>query len=327
MKTRSGIVRIGLFVVLCTGVFLTSMGQVPSFISPLPDEIMRGLRKEFPGGKVTGFSRERRLGIWVFEVRVRKGRERYEVEITRDGGLLEISHSIAPAAVPPQLMVLARARLKFTRVVSVQRMERRGTIRDGVYKAFDKPRIRYEISYVGADGRRHERQLDSNGVLELPATVLAALNRRFQGARIVESEIEVEGAEDRFDVELETPAKTRVQVVLDRAGNILEMEYPVSMKVLPAAAVTRLQKDRDVRSAKKVEVRRRDVAVKSSGKKGRSRKRRKPVSASKVTATFIVTVFSRHERMRVFRFARTGKLISASEWERVPESHEGDDKD
>jgi len=314
--------------ILLLGASVEPMRGAAPLISPLPEEIMRVLVKEFPGGKVTGFGREREMGIWLFEVRVRKGREKYGVEITRDGGLVEISRSIAVTELPPQIAVLVRTRLKPVRVLRVERTERRGTVRTGQYKALKAPRIVYEISYIGLDRRRYRKQLDSNGVLELPATVLAVLNSRFKGARITEVELDAEGAEDRFHIQLLTPAKARIETVMDSRGRILEMEYPIRFAALPAAAAKRLRGDRSLRTAVKTEVRRRDVYDFHPRRSSRSRgKTPARAGTPKATATYVATVYDRRGRMCEFRFDERGRLTASSPWERAPKPREDEDGD
>jgi len=137
--------------------------------------------------------------------------------------------------------------------------------------------------------------------------------------------------DDRFDVTLIGADKSRIEVVVDRKGRILETEYPIAFKALPLPARKTLLDDKGTRTAKRIDARRRDILdttrkPKPRGK--RARKAEKKDTQPKITTTYAVSIFSNRNRVREYRFDARGRLLSRTGWERVPESdNEDDDRD
>jgi len=309
--------RIGLLVMAAIVWNPTARAQAPAFVSPLPPEIMRTLSEHFRGGRVTGFSRERERGLWVFEVRIRKGRERWEATLTRDGGLLEAARAIRPRDLPPMIALTARTKLRFTRLLRVERHERYGVLRAGKYRPLDKPRISYEVSYIGPDGRRHERRIRSSGVMELPASVLTALQSRFKGWNIHEAEMDSDGDVDLYTVELQGPQKQTTEVVLDEKGTVWETETRIPAAALPHVVVATVRKDPVFRRKQKpdVDIRRRDVYARIENGK--------VVPSHEVS--YSVTLLA-NGKMRQYQFDARGRLLSRSKWESAPAIEDEDDE-
>ena len=302
-------------VATCT--FLLLAMALPSMAEEhrLPPAAAKVIKANFPDARITDIGRERERGAYYYEVDLKQGSRRFEVEVTKEGVIGEIEAKIKISDVPAELMKAIRKRVGDGRIVRVEKHERRGIARRGKFVPLKSPRIMYEVKYYTADGDRREVQVASDEFLELPRKVLAAIKREFPGAKVREVEAEDDEGVMLFVVELEHEEGDS-EVIVDRKGRIVERETSLEMNDVPVPVRRSLREDPELRKTKNVEVVKREIFF--------------VVEKERLVGRHDVLYIARAKRRdeeREYRFDGRGKLLETSDWESVDDDDDDDDDD
>jgi uncharacterized membrane protein YkoI len=81
-------------------------------ISPdkLPKKIKAAIQHRFPGAKVTSAERETEEGQVVYDIELKHKGRKYEMDIKKDGTIIEIEKEVAAAKVPEALTKAVKAK-------------------------------------------------------------------------------------------------------------------------------------------------------------------------------------------------------------------------
>jgi uncharacterized membrane protein YkoI len=295
---------------------IVALPAVQAKSSELPEKAAQVIKANFPGARITGVGRERERGAWYYEVVLKDGESRFEVEVTEDGVIGEIEAKVLVDDLPPELQEKVRTQVGQGRLVRVEKHERRGVARSGKFVPLSRTRISYEIKYYNVAGERRELQLASSEVMELSAQVRLMVAQRFPEARIDEAEVEDDDGVLLHVLSLRQD-KNRFTVVLSQDGEIVECEQVVEASALPQAARDALDGDRDWRLAKEPRV----VALETyatveDGKLVNRRDR-----------TYLVSI-RRDGKIKEYRFDGRGRLTQETDWESADDDDDdGEDDD
>lgn len=282
----------------------------------LPPAAAKVIKANFPSARIRSVGRERERGAWYYEVALRDGKRRFEVEVTAEGVIGEIEAKIKFSDIPGDLAAVIRKRIGNGKVARVEKHERRGIARNGKFVPLKKPRIMYEVKYYDVNGRRREMSVASNRILELPKAAKAKIKMYFPGARIVEVEMEDDDGVMIYAVQLQD-GEGRKEVDLLADGRVLEEEKPWPKKAMPKPIWKKLAADDVLRNADKPSLSRRETwGVVEDGK-----------VVGRKYVTYVVRI-RRGGHLCEYRFDGRGKLINKPQWEPVDEEDdEEDDED
>jgi hypothetical protein len=152
-------------VVTCLSLFLLlacSAVVLASDEGELAPAAVAAVERLFPGSAILDVEQETEAGVAFYEVAVRAGSRRLEVEVTADGLIGEIETAIEPSALP---RAVAEGFARIAAGASVKHAERhevRGVPQNGTFAPVDPPRVLYELSYVQG-GERREIALGEDG--------------------------------------------------------------------------------------------------------------------------------------------------------------------
>ncbi|MBT4815429.1 MAG: hypothetical protein HON70_07005, partial [Lentisphaerae bacterium] len=104
----------------------------------LPSAAAKVIEANFPDAKITGVGRERERGAYYYEVNLKQGSRRFEVEVTSEGVIGEIEAKVKITDVPAALLKVIRRRVGDGRIVRVEKHERRGIARGGRFVPLEK---------------------------------------------------------------------------------------------------------------------------------------------------------------------------------------------
>ena len=124
---------------------------------------------------------------------------------------------------------------------------------------------------------------------KLPKAVSAAVTKRFPKAKLVKASKEKEDGKPLFEVSIED-GKTRIEVTLTPAGEIVEVEKEIAAKDLPKAVSTALEAKYPKATLKKVE----------------------EVTKGKEVA-YEVLLVAKDKKMWEVKFDATGKVLNTEE--------------
>jgi uncharacterized membrane protein YkoI len=281
----------------------------------LPEKAAQVIEANFPDARITGLGRERERGAWYYEVALREGNRRFEVEVTDDGVIGEIEGRVLFADLPPELQQKVRERVGRGRLARIEKHERRGVARSGKFVPISTPRISYEIKYYTANGERRELQLASSEVLELPKQVKDMVAKRFPDAEIEEAEAEDDEGVLLFVLSLRE-GKERFTVVASRNGDLVEQELFIADSQLPSAARKLLRDEKDYRKADSPRI----VAWETYGQVVKGKLINRP------DRSYMVTL-SKDGMVKEYRFDQQGKLTEKTDWEAADDDDDGEDDD
>ena len=281
----------------------------------LPPAAARVIKANFPNATITGIGKERERGAWYYEVNLREGGRKFEVEVTKEGVIGEIEAKVRLSDVPDELLSVIRKQVGGARISRVEKHERRGIARSGKFVPLKEPRIMYEVKYYTADGRRHERQFASNQILELPDEVRAQLKASFPHAKVREVEAEDDEGIMVFVVEL-VEGEKRIEINVLADGRIIERELETEIHQAPAAILKALKADKKLRRSDPKRIYKRETqAAVEDGK-----------LVARHDVTYVVRVV-RGNRMREYRFDGRGKQLNKPDWEPLGDEDDDDDED
>jgi hypothetical protein len=137
----------------------SAFGQEFDELTPAAATTVKAL---FPAATVMGVGQESEQGVSYFEVAVRDGDRRVELEVTADGAVGEIESVWSIADVPQAARDQILRNTRGTDVKQVQRHEVRGVPRNGTFAPVDPPVVLYEAEYED-NGRRREFVVAEDG--------------------------------------------------------------------------------------------------------------------------------------------------------------------
>ena len=279
----------------------------------LPPAAAKAIKASFPDARITGIGRERERGAWYYEVNLRDGKKKFEVEVTEAGVIGEIEGRVGLSDVPDELLQTVRRRVGEGRITRIEKHERRGIARNGEFVPLAKPRISYEIKYYDANGNRREVQLASNQILELPDKAERQIKARFPGNEVTEVEAEDDEGVMIFVVRMRGEKGT-IEVNALADGRILEAETPAEIRRVPKGVGNVLASEK-LRKSDKMSIFRREMwgTVENGQIVGRK------------DVTYVARVY-RGDAIREYRFDGRGKLTNTPAWEDFDDD-DGDDDD
>jgi uncharacterized membrane protein YkoI len=302
---------------LVTLALLGTLGLLPAAkaqAQSLPAKAAEAIRLYFPEARITRIGQERERGAWYYEVSLREGKRRFEVEVTEDGVIGEIEARVLLSDMPEGLQAQVRQRVGQGKIVRVEKHERRGVARSGKFVSLATPRISYEVKYTDVYGERQELQLSSTAILEVPDAVRQQIRQRFPTATISEVEVEDDDGVLLFVLSLRQDGKPFTAVV-SREGDMVEYELALSLKELPLESRKRLSGSKSVKRAKSVTASVWETyATVEKGKLVTRRER-----------TYLV-ILKRSGKVKEYRFDEKGALLSEGKWGTVDDEDDADDE-
>jgi hypothetical protein len=123
-------------------------------IKHLPAPIAQTIKEKFPGATVVGFVMEREPGVRYYEVNLRRGEDRIEVEVAPDGSIGEIESRVALEGLPEAHQARIREAVGRGKIHRVEKHVRVGRGRNGTFAPLKSPVGFYEVKYYDDDRRR-----------------------------------------------------------------------------------------------------------------------------------------------------------------------------
>jgi len=188
------------------------------------------VKAAFPQGVIAGVGAEAEQGVQFFEVALKLGERKLELEVTADGILTEIEEVVQLAALPKAVAEAISKAAGGGKVLAIERHEFRGYIKDGRAVALDKTVVQIEAKLL-IDGQPASFRMKSVEPVKVPEAVLAAVKAAFPKAEVVATDVETEDGVKWYDLTLKQgDAEMKVEVTAE--GVIGEAE-----KVIPIAAL------------------------------------------------------------------------------------------
>ena len=133
----------------------------------LPLPISQVITEKFPGVKVVRFERELEGNVRFYEVSLRKGDERMEVEIAEDGGIGEIESLLDFDGLSKEHQERIREAVGSGRIHRIEKHVRIGRLQNGAFVPLESPVEFYEVKYsMGGQRLESKISLDSEKVYE-----------------------------------------------------------------------------------------------------------------------------------------------------------------
>lgn len=231
--------RVGLLAAVC--VFLAAPGLVYGGGGRLPDDVRESIRKAFPSATVTGYGRETENGVRFYEVNLRDGGLRIEVEVDKYGGIGEIERRIGLDEAPAELLEAVAKVADKGSSIRVERHERWGVAREGRFVTLTTPRLFYEVKYYQR-GQRREKIWRPDARDELTDEVEGAIRKIFPRAVITEVEKENENGVKLYQSAVIQDGHD-AEMTVSPDGAVIEVEARMSFNKLPkevSSAVSRV---------------------------------------------------------------------------------------
>ena len=221
---------------IATCILLVVGAQAYGAKKDLPPEVVKAVRKAFPKATIGSYGRETENGVRYYEVNLRQNGLRIEVEVDKYGGIGEVERRISLDEAPKDLVEALSKIADDTNRIRIERHERWGVARNGVFVQLDRPRVFYEVKvYVG--GRRRELKWRPGEHLALPQNVSKAVRAAFPRAVITETEKENEDGVTLYEIALIQDGQD-IEVKVSLEGVVTEIETGMSFKHLPKAVAT-----------------------------------------------------------------------------------------
>ena len=155
MKTDGRIRNACLSVALMVFVFVgKGVAAEHGKIKHLPAPVVQRIKEKFPGATVVGFVMEREPGVRYYEVNLRRGEDRIEVEVARDGSIGEIESKVALEGLPESHQERIREAVGRGKIHRVEKHVRVGRGRNGTFAPLKSPVGFYDVKYYDGDRRR-----------------------------------------------------------------------------------------------------------------------------------------------------------------------------
>jgi len=123
----------------------------------LPAAAARTLTEKFPGATILSVGREREEGVRYYEVNLRRGKDRIEVEIAPDGSIGEIESVVTLSGLPKAHQKRIREAVGKGKIRRVEKHVRVGRGKNGVFAPLKTPVGFYEVKCYAGDRRREAK--------------------------------------------------------------------------------------------------------------------------------------------------------------------------
>lgn len=118
--------------------------------SQLPAAVEKTVQQETQGATIKGFSKERENGVEQYEVETVVDGHTRDMDIAKDGTVLEVEEEVAMSTLPSSVQSSIQARANGAQVTKVESMKKKGKL------------VAYEASTV-KNGKKGEFQVGPNG--------------------------------------------------------------------------------------------------------------------------------------------------------------------
>jgi hypothetical protein len=130
----------------------------------LPTAAAAAVKKLYPDAEIVDVAHEREEGVTYYEVGLRDGDARIEMEVTADGKVGEIETAVVWKDVPEQIRQQILAETGGAKPSAVERHHVHGVPEGESFRRVDPPIELYEIEYEVA-GERREISIASSGLV------------------------------------------------------------------------------------------------------------------------------------------------------------------
>jgi len=120
---------------------------LPAHAAKLPEPVAASIAKHFPDAKVEGVEREREAGVLYYEVELREGKKRFEVEVAPDGAIGEIESAQTLDDLPEDVRKLVTDNTKGARRLHIEKHERRGRAQGDTFAPLKRPTTFYGVTW------------------------------------------------------------------------------------------------------------------------------------------------------------------------------------
>jgi hypothetical protein len=127
--------------------------------SPLESHI----KAAFPNASIVSTKSKLKHWTTVHEAKLTEGGKELEVTLSKEGEVLKVETKVDLSDVPKPVADAITAAAKDGKILEVEKIERRATIKDGKAVKLDKPETYYEAEYCGKLGLKSEIKLAPDG--------------------------------------------------------------------------------------------------------------------------------------------------------------------
>ncbi|GEM_PF-2753219 len=124
----------------------------------LPAPVVQTMRDRFPGALIHSAGRERETDVLYYEVNLRRGEDRFEVEVAPDGSVGEIEGRVKFENLPEPHQDRIRAAVGAAKIKRVEKHVRIGQGKEGSFVPLEKPVGFYEVKCL-SNGNAHEKKV------------------------------------------------------------------------------------------------------------------------------------------------------------------------
>jgi len=121
------------------------------------------IKKAFPSATIVSTKTALKHFSKIYEAKLNDGGKELEVALAPDGTILKVETKMAPRDLPKPVADAASEIVKAGKIIEVEKIERRGTVRSGKAQSLDKPEVYFEIEYSGTLGIKSEAKLNPDG--------------------------------------------------------------------------------------------------------------------------------------------------------------------
>jgi len=114
------------------------------FGAELPDQARAALQKLFPDAKVLSADTEKESGALYYDVEIKQGTRKIDVEVSPEGVIGEVECQASQAELPAAVAKTAKS---IPQVVKIEKHERHGSARSGTWMSLSKVTTYYEIKH------------------------------------------------------------------------------------------------------------------------------------------------------------------------------------
>ena len=127
--------------------------------APLESQI----KESFPNASIVSTKSKLKHFTVVKKAKLNDGGKEVEVTVAKDGTILKVETEMALSDVPKPVADAITEATKGRKVLEIEKVERRGTIKAGKAQKLDNPEVYYEVEYPGVLGIKTEIKLTPDG--------------------------------------------------------------------------------------------------------------------------------------------------------------------
>jgi hypothetical protein len=128
----------------------------------LTPEAVAAVKALYPHADVVAVGREREQGVLYYEVAIRDGGQRIEIEVTADGAIGETETEVALSDLPRTVQDGISSLTRGAPVATVERHEIHGVARGETFAPLERAVVAYEVEFDDG-GVRREVAVDESG--------------------------------------------------------------------------------------------------------------------------------------------------------------------